>query len=298
MTNLGKKYLKNRDSKNGFLEQMILERSSRLKVPVGRSKEEALTTLKTRAATSDNNPDTFKTRSFRLGIWVPAAAAVVLVFLCLWNIFLNDPSTRITAENRSITHYRLPDGSEISLNAGSNIIFNKKKFTGNRFLRLDGEAFFDVEKGNSFTISTDYGSIMVLGTSFNVHSRANQFSVNCITGKVQIISGDKSRVIEAGETAKLSGHELISYKDNNIIAATGWLKGEFYYENTPLNLVFQEIERQFNVKFAGPELNEKYFTGSFDTKDLEITLEAVCLPMGLKYEIGKNGKILITEKTK
>jgi transmembrane sensor len=298
MENLDEKYSKNRDSENVSVEEMILYRSSMLRVPGGRSKVDALAMLKTKAAALENKSIPLNKEGMRLKIWIPAAAAAaILLFMGLWRIFLHDPMTRITAENGSITHYRLPDGSAISLNAGSYIIFKKKEFTGDRLVNLEGEAFFDVEKGSTFTISTNKGSVKVLGTSFNVHSREYFFSVSCLSGKIQVMAGDKSVVIEPGQTAKLSGNDLISYQDNKIDNATGWLKGEFYFENTPLIQVFQEIERQFNVKFAGHEVNEEYFTGSFDTKDLNITLEAVCLPMGLKYEIGKNGKILIGEKT-
>ncbi len=298
MENLDYNHSRNKDSQNVSIEQMILERSSSLRVPAGRSKEDALAILKAKASASENKSVPVETGSIRLKKWIPAAAAAVLIFLGLWRIFIYDPASIIKAETGSITHYRLPDGSAVSLNAGSNITFNKNDFNNDRILNLDGEAFFNVEKGSLFTVSTDFGIVKVLGTSFNVHSREYFFSVSCLTGKIQVVTGEKSVIIEPGQTAKLSGNDLISYQDSKIANATGWLKGEFYFENTPLIQVFREIERQYNVKFAGEELGERYFTGTFDTKDLDIALEAVCLPMGLIYEVGKNGKILVSEKTK
>ena len=50
--------------------------------------------------------------------------------------------------------------------------------TDHRSLTLSGEAYFDVQKGNKpFTISTNQGQVTVLGTSFNVRSRADGFEI-------------------------------------------------------------------------------------------------------------------------
>ena len=72
--------------------------------------------------------------------------------------------------------------------------------------------------------------------------------------------------------------------------------GEFTFEDAPLNSVFMEIERQFNVKFASLKFSNKYFTGGFTNKNLVEALDIVCIPMGLTYEIGSNSKIIVREK--
>lgn len=60
--------------------------------------------------------------------------------------------------------------------------------------------------------------------------------------------------------------------------------------------MFDEIERQFNVKFATRERENRFFTGSFTNKDLEEALETVCIVMRLNYEIGENEKISISNR--
>ena len=156
--------------------------------------------------------------------------------------------------------------------------------------------FFEVTRGNPFHISTSNADITVLGTSFNVCSRGNLFKVSCITGKIKVNTATQSVEITPGESATLKGNDLISYPDKNSGTSAGWIRGEFYFENSSLDIIFKEIERQFNVKFVAKEMNEKHFTGSFTNNNLKDALEIVCIPMGLKYEIGNNGKILVQEK--
>ena len=299
MENPGNKNSKKGNSEMNSIDQLILERSSKLRLPEGLSMEDALARLKLRAGIGETGSVTKSLRpgSFRLSIWIAAAAAGILLLLGLWRILLYNSQTRIIAENGSVIQCKLPDGSKISLNAGSVITYSRAGFAEDRSLTLDGEAFFNVEKGSPFIVSTACGRVKVLGTTFNVFSREDLFTVSCLTGKVQVDAEVKTVVIEAGETAKLEGNELVSFRDKNISNAAGWLNGEFNFENTPLILIFNEIERQYNVKFAAQNIEDKYFTGGFDTKNLEITLEQVCSPMGLRYEIGKNGKIYISEKT-
>jgi ferric-dicitrate binding protein FerR (iron transport regulator) len=202
----------------------------------------------------------------------------------------------VIAEKGQHTEYKLPDGSVVAMNAESKITFQKSNFSQNRLLTMDGEAFFDIRKGTTFTINTKLADIKILGTSFNVVSRENLFKVSCVTGKIQVTSGSQSLIIIPGESAILTNHELTKYPDKNIKLIANWRVGEFFFEDAPLNSVFKEIERQFNVNFVVTKMDEKFFTGSFSNKNLVNALDIVCIPMGLTYEIGSNSKIYIREK--
>jgi ferric-dicitrate binding protein FerR (iron transport regulator) len=57
------------------------------------------------------------------------------------------------------------------LNAASKLSFNEKKWADQRALTLEGEAFFKVQKGQTFSVNTTAGVITVLGTQFNVKER-------------------------------------------------------------------------------------------------------------------------------
>ena len=288
--------------KNDFqsmeIGEKILLRSSRFKIPDGKTREEALADFKKKIALKEKEVviPVRAVRSRRLILWVSSAAAVILLLFGIRLFSSLVSEVKVTAGRGQHTGYILPDGSEIRLNAESHLAFTKKNFAKERTVNFKGEGFFNVKKGGAFTIITPKGEIRVLGTSFNIQSRNDIFRVACLTGKIMVSSGNQSLIIEPGESAELSGNNLKSFRDTKIEYVTGWINGEFYFENSPLDLVFDEIERQFNVKFATRERENRYFTGSFTNKNLEEALETVCIVMRLKYEIGENEKIYIRNK--
>jgi transmembrane sensor len=280
------------------LEKKIMARSAKLKLPEGISSSEALSRIKSRIAESESEKGKEGERvkkDFRLIYLVSSIAAGLLMLFGIWRIWIQTPSVNVIAEKGSRVEYHLPDGSDVRMNADSRITLDKKDFVNNRTLTLDGEAFFSVTRGTPFTISAGRGNIRVLGTSFNVYSRTDAFKVSCLTGKVLVTSGKQSVTIIPGESAELRGPDLIRFTDSKINSVADWIDGEFNFDNSPLNMVLNEMERQFNVKFEGQNFESRFFTGSFTNKDLNVALDIVCIPLGLNYEIGTKGEILISE---
>ena len=281
------------------LEQKILSRSTSFKVPAGISAEEAYARFRTRIASgSHEQPSGKKAVVRRLVYAIASAAALVVVITVLWFLYSGRNMEEVTAEAGTHAEHRLPDGSHVIINAGSSIRYDRHSFAAVRKLNLEGEAFFNVVKGNSFQISTTQADIFVLGTSFNVYSRYEGFRVTCITGMVRVIAEDITVDLTPGESAEIESNKLVSYSDKKPETSTDWTKGEFSYDNSSLIQVLNEMERQFNVKFVAGDLADRHFTGSFTNNDLKNALDIVCIPMGLTYEIGNKGKILIREKIK
>jgi transmembrane sensor len=293
---LTNQYSENRDFNSMDFKEKILFRSSRFKVPGGKPREEALSDLKKMISEKEKVIISGEGNVTRMIWWLSSVAAGILFLFGLWQLSTFVSETKITSDRGSHTNYILPDGSAVQLNAESRITFKKKKFSLERQVTLEGEAFFNVTKGSSFSIITPNGEIIVLGTSLNVFSRDNSFKVTCITGKVMISSNNQSVTIESGESAELYGENLNGFSDRKLHYVTGWINGEFYFENTPLNMVFDEIERQFDVKFTEKGKGNRFFTGSFTNKDLKEALETICIVMRLNYEIGENEKISISDK--
>jgi ferric-dicitrate binding protein FerR (iron transport regulator) len=225
------------------------------------------------------------------------AAAFLLILAGVWTLLYKVHSTRITVPRGEHIEYRLPDGSMVTMNAESELSYSPGNFHDKRYLRLQGEAFFQVKKGKSFVVQTKFASIRVLGTSFNIQSRENLFKVSCLTGKVEVKNKMGRVILTPGQSATVRGDVLTGFRDKNVVANTGWREGEFSFENVPLEEVFKELERQFNVTFTLPDIHQKHYTGGFSNRNLVDALDVVCIPMGLNYEIGSNSKIQITGKT-
>ena len=88
-----------------------------------------------------------------------------------------------------VSHIRLDDGSEVSLNTDSTIRVTMLK-EERQIELLSGEAFFDVAKdaNRPFTVATEEQQITVLGTAFNVRQREdeNVLKVAVIEGRVAV----------------------------------------------------------------------------------------------------------------
>ena len=201
-------------------ERLILDHVSRLRVPDGWSAEEALADLKTRIAEQEGKDHSPKKKDLRIVYWLCSIAAGLLILFAVWQIWFRPSLTQVIAEKGTHKEYRLPDGSIVNLNADSKISFIGRDFINNRHLSLNGEAFFDITKGSSFTISTSNGEIRVIGTSFNVNARDNSFIVSCITGKILVSVRNQSVTITPGESATLTGKGLISYTDSDMSRVT------------------------------------------------------------------------------
>jgi ferric-dicitrate binding protein FerR (iron transport regulator) len=277
-------------------DKKILLYSSQYEVPYIQTKEEALTKLKAKIAEGNYTVKNPKPAIIRALPLIGKAAALILILFGAWYLLVRRPTINVIAERGNQTEYQLPDGTLVSMNADTKVSYNKEHFGKNRFVKLEGEAFFNVVKGNPFIINTDFAKIEILGTSFNVFARELSFKVTCFTGKIRVTHKNRSIIVEPGESAVIESDffEKIHEKDMQTIG--NWRNGEFHYENVSLNKVFNEIERQFNVTFVLPDVNKKYFTGMFTNKNLVNTLDIVCIPMGLTYEIGTNSKIYIREK--
>ena len=83
----------------------------------------------------------------------------------------------VVTKNGNRTKIVLPDGSQVWLNAGSNLDYNNSTFNQElREVSLNGEAYFDVTKNpdKPFIIHTKKMDIKVLGTVFNVRSYSDE----------------------------------------------------------------------------------------------------------------------------
>jgi ferric-dicitrate binding protein FerR (iron transport regulator) len=269
------------------LPEKILNYSSGFVVPDGKPEEESLELL---LQSVHSTPGRLRVLHRN---WLWAAAAVPLLAL-LYAGFSYLGQTRIhtdLAEHRSLF---LPDQTEVILNADSKISFNKRHFSKERSVRLSGEAFLKVRKGNDFAIHTTLGDIRILGTELNILCRDTIFKVTCVSGRVKVICQDRTETIGPGENTELTRKGLMKKDSVDIEKTLSWRNGEFNFEDCPLVYIFNEIERQFNVSINSKGLGNRYFTGSFSNKNLREALNIVCIPMDLKYEFKERNKIMVT----
>jgi transmembrane sensor len=226
-----------------------------------------------------------KGRSLKLNFTKWMVAASILIFFSVGS-FLRFYTIRIETSTGQHFLAELPDHSKIELNAQSSISYNPYWWRINRKVQLEGEAFFEVEKGKKFTVSSAKGITQVMGTSFNIFAREEDYRVTCVTGSVRVKStvgfetilkpNDKAELQNDGKIKVLNGIE--TYPE------ISWKKNIFLFTASPVHLVFAEIERQYGVKINVPAGNSSLYTGNF-SKDqgVEEVLNYICPALGLKY---------------
>ncbi len=214
-----------------------------------------------------------------------AVAASILVFFSILS-FLRYYSIRIETTVGQHLMAELPDHSKAELNAQSKITYFPYWWRISRIVKLDGEAFFEVEKGRTFTVISSKGTTQVLGTSFNIFSRDEVYKVTCVSGSVKVKSGTGSETtLKPNSKAEIGADGKINVMTNiETYPEISWKKNIFLFHASPILQVFSEIERQYGVKIESPADNNTLYTGNF-SKDqkVEEILNYVCPALGLKY---------------
>jgi transmembrane sensor len=225
-----------------------------------------------------------------------AAAAVILLLALSWQFVLAVPKTEQTGIGESTALF-LPDQSKIQLNAASKVRYRHHALAWNRKIELEGEAYFQVAKGSTFTVKTKQGTIKVLGTEFDVLARKNRFVVHCFSGKVAAeMPGAQAAILQATEIFSLDFGPAKRFEDKGL-KKPAWMQGRSIFHSTLLTEVFAEMQRQYGRTFSLPasSRNER-FTGNFVNNDLPRALEMVCKPMNLVYRIEKDRVVISTKR--
>ncbi|NNF21778.1 MAG: hypothetical protein HKN67_07540 [Saprospiraceae bacterium] len=221
-----------------------------------------------------------------------SAVAACLLVLFMFNTWTSTTTfTTPYAENLNVD---LPDGSSLVMNSDSDLDFKKAEFKSSRVLKLDGEAFFEVEKGNPFVVETNLGKVEVLGTSFNVFSRENRFEVSCKTGKVKVSNKKENSfvILTEGQSCILKDDQI--RKINKPVDDSEWIRGIHHFDNVHISDVLEEMERQFDLKINYEKLdNDLMYTGYFQEGDISSAFESVLWPMHLDYKMTGNKEYIV-----
>lgn len=230
-------------------------------------------------------------KRFRFNV-LYAAAAILIIFLVLPGLYVKT----VTAEKGERKDMILPDGSAVTLNSESVLSYKPMLWFISRSLKLSGEALFEVNKGREFRVITVSGTVTVLGTSFNVYSRGDDLSVTCYTGKVAVSTEDKNVLLEKNKRFEFkSGVSSESYSES-YVKHNSWIENRFHFESVNLKMVFEEIERQYNILITHSDDLDLIYSGSFDKpeKPQEI-LDIVTAPFNLSVRVNGNEFIIIKE---
>lgn len=141
---------------------------------------------------------------------------------------------------------RLPDGTQVWLNAGSAIEYVPQGF--DRSVSVWGETFFDVVRDTErpFVVAAPDGlQITVLGTRFNV-STAGGSIVSLVQGSVAV----GNVVLKPSQQALLEDGVVRVRPVEDMRAVTAWVDGRFYFRGASVATVVAELEQWYGVSIG------------------------------------------------
>lgn len=260
-----------------------------------------------------------------------AAGVVGLVLLSVWLLYAPDKqklSAVVVVQSRdSVTvalkgerkKIMLPDSTEVHLNSGSSLVYNKDFGNKNREVWLKGEAFFEVTKdaAHPFLVNTNRMMVKVLGTVFNVkaYNTKEDIETTVVEGKVEVSlkeDAEKKVILLPNEKISLRNNSIIKEdvhahtpitplnyevqavkpdkKETNMPEEAVWVKEKVVFTQEPLEIVALKMERWYNVHiyFKKEKMKDILMTGDFDNVSLDEAMHILQIMVGFEYDINGN----------
>jgi transmembrane sensor len=264
------------------------------------------------------------------------AVAVALVLFAAATIYLYkkpaetgkaaSPLVEYASKPGERKSFQLPDGTQVSLNAGSSISISKSYGTTTREVTLKGEAFFEVQHNKQvpFIVHTSDMDVKALGTAFNVRSYHGEKSETALLrGLVEVtLKKDNNRKIllhpeekiswvmkgknneEVAKAAPSSKKETdekpivkqVKKLDDGSVKEVAWMENKLAFENDPFEEIVPQLARWYDVEisFASEDVKKYHFTATFKKEKLEQVLEIFKTSKAFKYRI--DGKTIVISK--
>lgn len=204
--------------------------------------------------------------------------------------------TKVTQFGEKL-NIKLPDGSSVWLNSGSELGFPEQFDSLERRVILRGEGFFEVipDPHRPFRVETEKIVTEALGTSFAINAIVeDQLEISLVSGKVKI------NHTSTGETVLLNPGEQLRYKNSNqsmevgsfsVDKILGWKEGVLQFSNAGFEEVIKKLERWYGVQisYSGHPGNSWLLSGRYTNQNLDLVLNRMAYIESFDYSIkGKN----------
>lgn len=246
-----------------------------------------------------------KKKKRRRNFWTVAlVASFLLIAFCFSAVLywggINTESSQDLAKDPLVyttTHDQhkvlgLADGTTVRLNENSKLVVpqeNSKK----RIVRLTGEAYFEVahNSGRPFIVNTEYSSIEVLGTKFNVKADtlAGNVEVAVTEGKVSL---KKERTNDVGAILTKNHFGILDTRSNDITIEEAnvdnymsWIDNRLAFNGESLFEISRQLERLYDVEiqFKNERLKSLNLTADFERSSLTQVLTVIANTLEINY---------------
>lgn len=269
-------------------------------------------------------------RPRRVLFFLKAGAAAIALFLLGYYGFrqLDRPSAEnlrvfeaLNGERKSI---QLPDGSVVTLNAGSSMQMGNGFGISTREIFLEGEAFFDVkpDKHVPFIVHTPAVDVKAVGTAFNVkaYPKDDVVETSLVSGIVEVTlkEKDNARLLlrpnqklqwtySGGENSQPDKTEFSYAEKENVTVADmiptddgdrkeiAWTQNKLIFDDDSFEAIGSMLERWYGVKveFIDETIRSYRFTGKFEKEELGTVLRVLKESRDFNYELVRGNETIV-----
>lgn len=262
----------------------------------------------------------------RKAVWAVAGSLVIAIAACFFYQLQPAPvktqakaevtPSVISTKNGSKTRIQLPDGTQVWLNAGSRLTYDKDFGNRLREVTLIGEGFFDVVRNEHkpFIIHTAKMDIKVLGTRFNVRSYPTDRTTEAalIHGSIEVSLKDRPAekillkpnekiVVANRDTIKpqeqaahgkenaepLVAIQHLTYaRNDSSVIETSWVDNKLVFVKESFKDLAPRLERWYGVtlKLSDERVAALRFTGTFTDETVEEAMQALTITASFNYK--------------
>lgn len=212
--------------------------------------------------------------------WLKIAASVAILAILSASLYFYNLSPNqlyVSSADETIS-IEFPDGSLGTLNAQSSFSY-PEWFEDTRSISLTGEAYFDIKKSKKpFIIDVNGVEVRVLGTAFNLISSDDEVKLFVDRGLVAFEKNGVQTKVPAGTEAifdrRSAQVEILAAPTANIMS---WRNGVFMFDQTPLEVVLDELSDYYNVQFelSNDKLNTCRISATFNKQPLNEVLSTI-----------------------
>ena len=220
----------------------------------------------------------------------------------------------VEANRGQLAETVLPDGSQVTLNSGSSISY-QRGFDGipfveatTRSVKLNGEAYFDVAHSSTpFSVETFNSRTAVLGTEFNIRAWPDEMEresrITLVSGIVAVSAmgeqGNAVQLTEPGETivVRSSTDTSIDEMVGELEPILSWRELGLAISSKTLDAVFGELERRYDIEITVEDDDSEILEDSLTLlmskpKGVESILSDICVEKNLKFRKTSRGYVI------
>ncbi len=179
----------------------------------------------------------------------------------------------------------LEDGTQVWLNAESELRYPIHFRGEERVVYLKGEAYFNVVKNSdaAFLVQVDEFTVKVYGTEFNVNAyEADRVETVLTQGSVSMRCGDEEVMLKPNQKgAYFKSDGTMRVEDVNVLSYVAWKNGDFIFKDESLESIMNKLARWYDldVFYQNKELKEIRLSGNLkrykDVQDLFNAFEKI-----------------------